>query len=154
MMTNDVLTEEPKESSELLWQHGPFSCYLIGDPSCPILKRITLKLPLIKVRLHRFYPNTSDRDTHDHPWSFWTLVLQGGYEDVHLTGKVDHMRVGSLRFRSAHHAHKTYAGPKGCTTLVIGPHTQREWGFFPEGKWMHWKSYMKKFGHGMVCDED
>lgn len=143
-----------RDSSIELWKRGPFTCYLIGDPACPILKRITLKFPLFKVRLHRFFPNTSDRDTHDHPWSFLTIVVQGGYTDVTLDGKVDKMRPGSIRWRSADHAHKTFAGPKGCTTIVIGPHASRTWGFFVDGKWMQWKVYMARFGHGMQCDED
>jgi hypothetical protein len=147
---------EPRESSLELWKRGPLTCYLIGDPECPILKRITFKVPLIpwKFRLHKFYPNTSDRDTHDHPWWFVTIVLRGGYKDVALDGTVDNMRPGSIRFRPAHHAHKTFAGPKGCTTFVFGPDSFREWGFFPDGgPWMPWKRYMALFGHGMQCND-
>jgi hypothetical protein len=136
-----------------VWEHGPFACYLIGDPACPILKRWRLKLPWIKVRLHKFFPNTRDRDTHDHPWPFLTICLAGAYEDVRLDGKSDHIRRGSIRWRSATHSHRTFAGPKGCWTIVIGPHERREWGFFPDGKWMPWKKYMTKFGHGMQCDD-
>lgn len=150
-----MITEEPRESAEELWKHGPLTCYLIGDPACPILKRVTFRIPVIgyKLRLHKFYPDTSDRDTHDHPWWFITVVLRGGYKDVALDGKVDNLRPGSIRFRSAHHAHKTFAGPKGCTTFVFGPDAFREWGFFPDGKWMPWKKYMAKFGHGMQCGD-
>lgn len=149
------MNPEPTDSVTELWKHGPLRCMLIGDPACPILKRWTLRLPLSALRLHRFYPNTSDRDTHDHPWWFITIVLQGGYDDVHLTGKVDKLRRGSVRFRSAHHAHKTYAGPNGCWTLILSPKASRSWGFFPNrGKWIPWQKYMQKYGHGMVCDEN
>lgn len=150
MSNNEV---EIEDSSLLLWKKGPIRCYLIGDPDCPILKRWTLKLPLLKFRIHRFFPNTKDRDTHDHPWGFLTFVVQGGYDDVSIDGKVDKMRPGSIRWRSAHHTHQTFAGDKGCITLVVGPHAHREWGFFPDGKWMYWKDYMRKFGHGMQCDD-
>lgn len=142
----------PKESSDQLWEHGPLACYLIGDPECPILKRYTLKVPFLKFRIHKFFPNTSDRDTHDHPWAFLTCVVQGSYDDVRLDGKVDHLRAGSIRYRSATHAHKTYAGDKGCTTIVIGPHASREWGFFVNKVWTPWQEYMAKFGHGMQCE--
>lgn len=142
------------DSSVCLWHHGPMTCYLIGDPACPILKRWTLKFPWIKVRLHHFYPNTRDRDTHDHPWPFLTFVLWGSYLDVRLDGRKERMRFGKVRYRSATHAHRTYAGPHGCLTLVIGPYERRVWGFFTDGKWMPWRKYMEKYGHGMVCDED
>lgn len=35
-----------------------------------------------KLMVHRFLPNTEDRDPHDHPRGFWTLVLRGGYLDL------------------------------------------------------------------------
>jgi hypothetical protein len=144
---------ELKDSSKLLWEHGPLACYLIGDPNCPILKRWRIDAFGLKLRLHKFYANTKDRDTHDHPWPFLTICLKGGYDDVRLDGKVDKVRAGSIRWRSIKHAHQTFAGPNGCTTIVIGPRASREWGFFHEGKWMHWKQYMARFGHGMQCDD-
>lgn len=148
------MSQELKDSSEELWSHGPISCFLIGDPACPILKRWTLKIPKVKFRIHKFFPDTSDRDTHDHPWPFLTICLRGSYTDVRLDGKTDIVRAGSVRWRSATHAHKTFAGPNGCLTVVIGPHAQREWGFFVDKKWMHWRTYMTKFGHGMQCEEN
>lgn len=142
-----------QDSSQLLWEHGPFACRLIGNPNCPILKRWTFTTPWFKMRLHRFFPETHDRDTHDHPWPFLTFVLKGDYDDVRVDGKVEKMRPGMIRWRSANHAHKTFAGPRGCWTFVVGPHESREWGFFPDGKWMPWRAYMNKFGHGMSCDD-
>lgn len=147
------MDNEIESSTSLYWKRGPMQCILIGDPACPILKRWTLKTPFLKFRIHKFFANTHDRDTHDHPWPFLTFVLWGSYDDINLDGKVDHLRIGSIRYRSAIHAHKTFAGPKGCITFVVSPYESREWGFFPEGKWMHWRKYMKKFGSGMQCDE-
>lgn len=145
---------EPTDSVTKLWKHGPLECMLIGNPECPILKRWTLKLPWSKIRLHHFYPNTSDRDTHDHPWWFITLVVAGSYDDVKLDGTTDHMKLGSMRFRSANHAHKTFAGSNGAWTIVFSQREQRPWGFFPYGKWIPWQEYMMRYGHGMLCEED
>jgi hypothetical protein len=75
---------------------------VIGPPDCPILLRYTIwprslrrwaplgsgpgeseKPPApVKVMLHHFLPNADDRDVHDHPRPFWTLVLRGWYDDM------------------------------------------------------------------------
>lgn len=152
--TNDTHAQEPETSVQELWKFGPLRAMEIGNPECPILNRYTLSIPKVgKLRLHRFYPNTTDRDYHDHPWPFVTLVIQGSYTDVTLEGRVTEMTPGKIRYRSANHAHKTFAGPKGCTTIVASPHERKPWGFFPDGKWMPWSKYMAKFGHGMVCED-
>lgn len=63
---------------------------LIGPPECPILNRWTL-FPWgshghsdrnLKLMLHHFLPSRDDRDVHDHPRSFLTIVLRGGYDDL------------------------------------------------------------------------
>lgn len=65
---------------------------IIGPPECPILKRWTL-IPWrepkddraearFKLMVHHFLPNADDRDLHDHPRPFWTLVLRGFYDDI------------------------------------------------------------------------
>lgn len=105
---------------------------VIGRPECPILLRRTLLSGRLgKVMLHEFLPTSRDRDHHDHPAAFLTIVLRGGYDDVRLDGRVDRLRAGSIRYRSATHAHKTCAGPRGATTLVLMGPKVRAWGFSP-----------------------
>jgi hypothetical protein len=46
-----------------------------------------IKLPLWltrdrKLMVHHFLPNVEERDFHDHPRPFWTLVLRGRYFDL------------------------------------------------------------------------
>lgn len=61
---------------------------VIGPPDCPILHRWTLggdrlmRRAPIKVLLHHFLPDADDRDVHDHPRPFVTVVLRGGYDDL------------------------------------------------------------------------
>jgi hypothetical protein len=75
---------------------------LIGPPDCPIMRRWTIYgddpkeslLPFVrrakrfpylcdrKLLLHFFEPNVEDRDPHDHPRGFWTIVLRGSYLDL------------------------------------------------------------------------
>lgn len=55
---------------------------VIGPLDCPVLYRRTLIAGRFgKLMLHRFVPSSSDKDCHDHPSSFLTIVLRGGYDD-------------------------------------------------------------------------
>lgn len=141
---------------------------IIGPLACPILGRRTLVDfgPKVgKVLWHRFLPNASDKDQHDHPRSFLTIMLRGSYLDIslakveerehsHRLGVVyDEVRAPAVRFRPATHAHITKVGPKGATTLVIMGPLRREWGFWRDKKWWPWRDYERKYGLDFRCDE-
>jgi hypothetical protein len=148
---------------------------VIGDPECPLLYRWTLlgeehkagnardvsgtPRPEVKRKLflHYFLPNSADRDPHDHPRSFHTLVLRGYYRDFHTDERgnavTDLMTVGTVRYRGALHTHMTRTGPKGCWTLVLMGPLERPWGFWRDGEWWPWKRYHDSFGHGMRCPD-
>lgn len=87
----------------LRWLREPET---IGAPDCPIIRRwtivdekaeatashdqqVTTLLPLPKwltrdrkLMVHFFPANVEDRDPHDHPRGFWTIVLRGRYLDL------------------------------------------------------------------------
>lgn len=126
---------------------------VIGVPECPILHRWTLlKVAGCKLLLHHFLPESRDRDPHDHPCSFVTLVLRGGYVDISSAGR-DRLRAGSVRRRRAEHRHVTIAGPRGAWTLVVMGPKRRPWGFWREGRWWPWRRYEQWFGHGFRCED-
>lgn len=52
------------------------------------------ELSPVKVMVHHFLPNADDRDVHDHPRSFWTFVLRGGYDDLAPCGCDDELEGG------------------------------------------------------------
>lgn len=148
-------------------RHRLFVREVIGHPQCPILHRWTL-LALGrrpdgrlgrwgKMLLHHFLPNSDDRDVHDHPWPFITIVLKGFYVNIerNAQGKLtaERMKPGTIRYRPATHTHCTKAGPNGCWTLVVTGPLVREWGFWLDGKWRHWRDYEALVGYGMRCDD-
>lgn len=163
---------------------------IIGPPDCPILYRWTLikagKQPVpaelrdeygpetasMKLLLHHFPANADDRDVHDHPRPFWTLVLRGWYDDMkpcqHCAGGLtgvcrvcwgagvvlnERMRPGMLRRRPATHCHRAKAGPDGCWTLVLMGPLRRQWGFWRRLSWWAYKDYEAEFGYAMRCDD-
>lgn len=86
-----------------------------------------------KLLLHHFRPHHEDR-FHDHPWSFRTIVLWGGYIDESLAESIgserlvirDRLRFLSMRQRPALHAHRTACSGHTVTLVLTGP-PKREW---------------------------
>jgi hypothetical protein len=127
---------------------------VIGQPECPLLLRRTLLSTRCgKVLLHEFLPTARDRDPHDHPSSFLTLVLRGGYDDVRPDGTIDRLHAPAIRFRRAEHTHTTISHHTGATTLVVMGPKRRAWGFLRAGRWLPWRTYEEEFGHGFRCDD-
>lgn len=91
---------------------------------------------------------------HDHPWSFITLILSGGYteEITREDGSqyTRHNRPGMILWRPATHTHRIASLPRGkATTLVLRFPYQRSWGFYVKrpwiagkGVWMHWQEHL------------
>lgn len=127
---------------------------IIGPIDCPIMWRWTvLSGRFGKCLVHRFSPNARDKDPHDHPSSFVTIVLRGGYDDIKPDGTVDRLRAPAARFRSAEHAHITKVGPQGALTIVVMFRKRRAWGFWRDGLWFEWSRYERIFGLNWRCDE-
>jgi hypothetical protein len=105
--------------------------------------------------LHKMVRPDGDPDPHDHPWDFWSLVVWGGYvehvynmvakevhrEPRHFPWHV-HRKLLALDFRDATHMHRVHTLFKGVSwTLVMTSGRQREWGFWTDKGWVHWKQY-------------
>lgn len=118
----------------------------MGRAECPYAERWTLETPFGSLRLHHWLTGDDPRALHDHPWSFVTIILSGGYADVTEHGR-ERMGPGRVRFRPAGHRHTVEVGKGGCWSLVItGPHT-RFWGFWRKGRWVKSNRYFLEEGH-------
>lgn len=152
----------------------------IGPPDCPLMFRRTIVAGRLgKLLIHRFVPAATDKDPHDHPRAFVTIVLRGGYDDVQPcagclgdgrggdylgmpcedcwgsgVARVDRVRAPTIRYRSASHAHITNVHDDGALTVVIMGWLVRDWGFVREGRWWPWRWYERKFGLGFRCEDD
>jgi hypothetical protein len=119
-----------------------------------------------RLYLHKFYTGDSDRHLHDHPWSFRSLILRGGYREYSYnpewlkyraaTGR-EHSLVPKLRSkwygpgsylkRGASWAHSvklqtlTDGEVVPCWSLVLTSVKSRSWGFHTEGGWCWWRFY-------------
>lgn len=137
-----------------------FTVTRLGGPGCRYITRWVIDLgPLGSLRLHHWYGNDDQRAMHDHPWGFLTLVLWGSYDDVtHCpdcelpwgpTEHIDHLRAGSIRWRSAEHAHTVRT--TGAWTLLWTQPKRRYFGFLVRRggitKWVKANKWFGSHGH-------
>ena len=105
------------------------------------------------VFLHKFLKGDPD-DVLDHPWPYFTLILNGGYYEWvpefnklgHKIGEIRHWR-GPGHFRTcspkSYHRIELKPGVTAWTLFMPGPH-RREWGFLVNNKWEHNESYLTR----------
>jgi hypothetical protein len=79
------------------------------------------------VHLHRLEAPQWHPDCHDHPWSFVTLILRGGYEEQ-VGDKVYWRRPGTVLYRPAEFSHNVRTRGVAWSLIVRG-RQRREWGF-------------------------
>jgi hypothetical protein len=132
-----------------------FERKVIGDPKAPLLVRyIIFRLPGLGVYLHKLCRSDYDRALHDHPWPFVSIVLRGGYTEVHdqtIDGSVTSRwyPAGSVLVRAAEWRHR-FILEKPAWTLVIVGRRQRRWGFFLPTGWCWWRKHNTDKG---ICED-
>lgn len=126
-----------------------------------------VQTPWFAVYLHDIFEPDEGRDPHDHPWTFWSLVLRGGYEETIwdrpnsiywdenvvrplYPGELYEREVTPYRRRwlpfSLHRmdrgqAHRIDTIRPGTKTLVFTGRRAGGWGFYtPEG-FVRWQDY-------------
>jgi len=103
-----------------------------------------LDTPWFGLYLHFIYTPDGDRDLHDHPWNFLSLLLWGWYTEViPLDGRHQTIRVRWINFKRAEDQHRIHFLSRDMVvSLVIRGARRREWGFYaPEG-WIPWQEYV------------
>lgn len=115
----------------------------------PFLDRLrVLQTPLCGFYLHRIHVPDQDRDPHDHPWWFASLVLSGGYTERVWDNPADlscsrlrTRRRFSLRSLSRSQAHTITHVDRVLWTLVVTGRRQSSWRFWTADGPVDWKSY-------------
>lgn len=104
-----------------------------------------LKTPWFAICLHWILKPDPEPHLHDHPVSFLSLVLRGGYAEWRQVG------LGRVVVRdrnwwnwiraTGEDRHKIFeVKPNTLTLCFMGPKT-REWGFHVGGSWVYWRDY-------------
>jgi hypothetical protein len=128
--------------------------HLNHEPMSPVFDKWHLDGAPFPAVLHRF----SEPDMgppHDHPWSFRSIVLHGGYVEqvFQLDGTSELVRheVGDSFHIPAGHIHRIVELPAGeCWTLILPGQHERKSGFYdfrPDGTYhRYWDGEFEKMG--------
>ncbi len=94
--------------------------------------------------IHRFLKSDPD-DLHNHPWSYRTLILYGGYWEYTETGKF-WRKPFSYRYAPANTFHRIELDKDipYCWTLFIPGKKEQEWGFDTEKGLVQHEEYFNK----------
>lgn len=111
-----------------------------------------IETPLFGVYVHWIHEPDSDRDPHDHPWTFWSIILRGEYTErvwdrPHLgTAEYKGYRrrwlQGTIHKMTQEKAHQIEEASSGLVTLIIRGRRKRTWGFWDSaGDFKTWLEY-------------
>lgn len=105
------------------------------------------------VFLHKFLKSDPD-DLHDHPWSYATLILRGGYwewipqydSQGKVTCQIGKWRgPGHFRISRANSYHRIELDPGvECWSLFMPFKKVRDWGFLSKGRWVQHEQYLEQ----------
>jgi hypothetical protein len=108
-----------------------------------------IKTPWFSIKLHWIHRPDPDRDLHDHPWWFVSLVLSGGYEEYESKdptsqpGKLKN--INWFNYKNKTTAHRISKIKPNTITLILAGRKDREkdWGFYDETtlEFTHWRTY-------------
>ena len=102
-----------------------------------LLRLNLVKTPWFSVMLHWIKRPDPHPDPHDHPVSFLSITVRGGYREWRPSG----IRSQRVRYYAATDIHRiVHAKPKTLTLCFAGPGV-RVWGFHTSNGFVPWKEY-------------
>ena len=126
------------------YERKPFKVIIRREDGEPYLVRWNLvQLRWFTIKLHKIL-KSDDACLHDHPWSFLSIILRGGYvehtEDAAGNRRVRLCHPYSILFRPAEWRHRLEIY-QTCWTLVFTSRRVRQWGFWTRTGWIEWFRY-------------
>lgn len=129
----------------------------LGLKECPYVYRWRFESPFGSVRVHHWLGRDDDRAMHDHPWSFVTFILRGGYTEMVPSERGDGsvtlkwLKAPSVHYRPADYQHMVFPNEGSVWTVIVTGPRVRHWGFWVKGKFVKSYKYFYRFGHH-PCD--
>lgn len=106
-----------------------------------------IKTPWFAVCLRWLNKPDPEPHLHDHPVTFLSLILRGGYAEYRGFGigsKAERLVHRWYNYVKAGDRHSIVKVLPGTLTLAFMGPKVREWGFHTEGGWVTWKDYYTK----------
>lgn len=143
-----------------LWSKMMIPC----TDGIPYLFRIrVIQTSWFGIYLHDIYEPDTDRHPHNHPWTFYSIILRGNYKEKLYPYPLNRPPIykeqtwkrWSIHKMNMESAHRIVDASPGLKTLILtGPRSKKGWGFFTKNGWMHWKDYEKKYQLPKVQNEE
>lgn len=146
--------EVSAQNAEQAIRWGLFHRHLIGTGGSVYLDRLTLlTTPWFSIKLHRIYRPDRQRDLHDHPWNFLSVLLRGTYVEDTASGTRRCRLFNWKRAEDRHSIREVSRSP--VWTLVFTGRRRRVWGFWvktdlnlsnlfgSKERWVSWDEYEK-----------
>lgn len=168
----DFVIGGPDRPYLLRWWLFPWRAWVERSKSSPsrLVRAGGRALALLpNAYLHRFCRSDDDRALHDHPWLFnASWLLRGRYiEWVFSDGpgsapRAEFRRPYDLVFRWGKAPHRVellsdgWGGEAPVWTLFITGPNVREWGFYCDRGFVHWKAFTAANDKGQIgrgCDQ-
>lgn len=111
-------------------------------PSAYITRLHLLKTPWFALMVHFINGPDPEPDMHDHPVSFLSCILRGGYTELRPSGVYSRRWFNFIRATDVHQI--LAVRPKTVTFCFVGPKV-REWGFHTPDGWVYWRDYNVKY---------
>lgn len=111
-------------------------------PSNYITRLHLLKTPWFALMVHFINGPDPEPDMHDHPVTFLSIVLRGGYSELRPSGVFSRNWVNFIRATDIHQI--LVVKPHTVTFCFVGPKV-RDWGFHTPTGWVYWKDYNVKY---------
>ena len=137
-----------------LWSRMTIPCQ---DGLVYLVRLRIVQTPWFGVYLHDIHEPDNDPHPHDHPWTFVSIVLRGGYhEELSCVWPGRRIRSWPHRWEkkrgrwSVHRmnqslAHRiTHVRPRTKTLVLVGPR-RSEWGFYAP-RFVPWQEYEARKG--------
>jgi hypothetical protein len=137
----------------------------LGNDRIYLKRWYLLRIPwFFSIRIHHILQPDIDRDPHDHPWPFISILLKGGYTEkwdtkeryIHFNRPGDrfsgttiwsgkYKKVKHINFHTTKHVHQIlhFSRPNGVWSLFLTGREGRVWGFQTRDGWIPWKEYME-----------
>lgn len=102
------------------------------------------------IYLHFINKADEDKHLHDHPWSFWSIILKGAYiellgeEGKHTPSRQIYRGWLNASYRTKNIPHMIGVVVKPTYSLVITGPGGREWGYTTEDGWKNHSKYREE----------
>lgn len=100
------------------------------------------------IRLHHIRSSDGDRDLHDHPADYRTIILDGAYTEIDIFKQASVMLPGRTKSARAENFHRIiYVTSGGVWTIFFMSKRRNKWGFLVEGGYkLPYEEYFKNKG--------